>query len=36
MRTGGEPVSARLSGRGVDRIAERPQPIDVAPQGALA
>ena len=32
MRTGGEPVSARLSGRGVDRIPERAEAIDVAPQ----
>ncbi len=36
MRASGEPVAACLPGRGVDGIAERPQPIDVSPQRALA
>ncbi len=36
MRARGEPVSACLSGRGVDGVAERAQTIDVASQRALA
>ena len=31
---GAEPVAAGDAGRGVDRIAERAQPVDVAPDGA--
>ena len=36
MRARGEPIPARLSGRGVHGIPERAEAIDVASQGAFA
>ena len=36
VRAGGEAVAAGGPGRGVDRVAERPEPVDVAAEGAGA